>query len=120
MDGSIAAIEDSGIPLDGDLERFAPDIDMDLDPGIRRAVLILRQHGVETFESCEGGAGHAMPDPTVKFHGSAWAGFRAFAVAMENGLPVMDLRQAYMVVNGQLQGPWWEMTFHTMAPRASN
>lgn len=98
---------------DAALEAFAPEIDMDLDPGIRRAVLILRAAGVETFESCDGSSGHAMPEPTVKFFGDPWAGFKAFAVAMENGLPVLSLRRSYNVVGGALEGPWWEMTFRT-------
>ena len=38
-----------------------------LDPGIERAVNLLREARVETFESCEGGAGHAFPEPTIRF-----------------------------------------------------
>jgi hypothetical protein len=102
-----------------DLEAFAPAADMDLDAGIRRAVLILRSGGVETFESCQGGAGHAMPDPTIKFHGSSWAGYRAFALAMEHALPVLYLRRVYGVSDGQLEGPWWEMTLRTMDPASA-
>ncbi|MGY3588172.1 hypothetical protein ACVIGB_002869 [Bradyrhizobium sp. USDA 4341] len=56
------------------LEQFAPATDLELDSGIRHAVLALRVAGIETFESCEGGHGHAFPDPTIKFHGGAWAG----------------------------------------------
>ena len=82
-----------------------------LDPFIRRYVLILRSHGVETFESCQGGDGHAFPDPTVRFHGDAYEGLRAFSVAMTYGLPVFSLRRAYSVEDGQLVGPQWEMTF---------
>ena len=111
MDGSIS-------PLTGTLEAFAPDTDMAIDDGIRHAVLILRSGGVETFESCQGGDGHPRPEPVVKFHGSSWAGYHAFAVAMEHGLPVADLRRVYGVVEGQLQGPWWEMTFRTTDPYA--
>jgi hypothetical protein len=92
---------------------------MDMDPGIRRWVLILRSGGVETFEACQGGAGHAMPDPTIKFHGSAWAGYAAFAVAMEHGLPVLHVRRAYGVSGGQLEGPWWEITFRTADPQVA-
>lgn len=36
-----------------------------LDPGVAGYVRILRDAGVETFESCEGGLGHALPEPTV-------------------------------------------------------
>lgn len=35
-----------------------------LDDGIREAVRVLAQAGVETFESCQGGDGHAYPEPT--------------------------------------------------------
>lgn len=94
-------------------EEFAPDTDMELDPGIRRAVLILRSRGVETFESCEGGEGHSFPGPTIRFHGGSWAGYHAFSVAMEHGLAVQDLRRSWDVIDGQLHGPWWEMTFRT-------
>ena len=31
--------------------------------------MILRENGVETVESCQGGAGHAFPEPTIKFSG---------------------------------------------------
>lgn len=93
------------------LEAFAPVVDMPLDPGIRYAVLVLRAGGIETFESCEGGPGHAFPDPTVKFYGSSWAGYRAFAVAMEHGLPVLQLQRVYHCSDGQLAGPWWELVF---------
>lgn len=36
-----------------------------VDAGIRREVTILSQNGIETFESCEGGPGHAFPEPTA-------------------------------------------------------
>lgn len=94
-----------------DLEEFAPEADLPLDPGIRHAVLVLRAGGIETFESCEGGPGHAFPDPTIKFDGSSWAGYRAFAVAMEHGLPVLRLQHVYHCSDGQLAGPWWELVF---------
>ena len=97
------------------LEQFAPATDLEIDPGIRRAVLVLRSAGIETFESCQGGLGHAFPDPTVKFHGSAWEGYRALALAMEHGFPVLRMQRVYGVVDAQLEGPWWELVFRTMA-----
>lgn len=94
-----------------DLEDYAPQVDLPLDPGIRRAVLILRKGGVETIESCEGGPGHAYPDPTVRFTGSAWAGYHAFAVAMEHALPVFELRRVFMVDAGQVSHACWDLVF---------
>ena len=86
-----------------------------LDAGIKPYVIALRDAGIETFESCEGGEGHALPEPTVRFHGGMAEGFKAFGLARERGLPVLSLRLAYPVVDGVLTGPWWEMVFATKA-----
>lgn len=114
MDASIAQ---SPAISDDELEMFAPTVDMELDPGIRRAVLALRSAGIETFESCEGGEGHASPEPVVRFYGNAWEGHRAFAVAMTYGLPLRSVRRFYDVVDGELQGPHWELALHSAGPR---
>jgi hypothetical protein len=37
----------------------------DLDPGIRDAVLLLREAGFKTFTSCEGGRGHSFRHETI-------------------------------------------------------
>lgn len=82
-----------------------------IDPGIRPIVQILAQNGVETFESCEGGNGHAFYEPTVRFHGSHAEGFRALSVALQHGLKVCELRRYYSIEDGEPVGPHWEMTF---------
>ena len=89
-------------------ERFDPP----LDAGISAAVIALRNGGVETFESCEGGAGHAYPEPTVRFHGDRSEGYRALAVAHRAGLPVSALRRVWPIEDGEPTGPWWELTFY--------
>jgi hypothetical protein len=83
----------------------------DLDPGIYRAVRVLREAGVETFESCEGGAGHAYPVPTVRLHGTRAEGWRALGIALEHGLPVSQLRRTWPMVDGEPEGPCWELVF---------
>lgn len=83
----------------------------DLDPDIREFVDILDANGVETYESCQGGPGHSYPEPGVRFHGSNVAGFHAYAVAIEHGLPVWDLRRFWSVEHGELVGPSWQLTF---------
>jgi len=83
----------------------------ELDEGIREIVITLIKNGVETFESCEGGRGHSFPEPTVRFEGSAAAGLRALAIAIDNGLPVSRLRRTWGMIDGVIHGPWWEMTF---------
>jgi hypothetical protein len=88
-------------------ETFSPP----LDAGIARQVELLRAGGIETFESCEGGAGHAYPEPTVRFYGDQSEGFKALAVAFKNQLRVAALRRAWPIIDGEPTGPWWEMTF---------
>ena len=99
--------------LDG-LDEFDPVPEglMPLDPRIRPFVLILRSQGVETFESCQGGEGHACVEPKIRFHGDAAAGYKAFAVAVDHGIRVQNLRRGYQVHEGAwLSHPYWEMTF---------
>jgi hypothetical protein len=93
-----------------------PCFDPPLDPGIAQAVQILNDCGLETFESCEGGSGHAYPEPTIRFHGDQAEGYKALAVALRHRLPVAELRRVWPVIEGEATGPWWEIMFHTKAP----
>ncbi len=86
-------------------------LDMPLDPGIADAVHILREAGVETYESCEGGDGHCFAEPTVRFHGPPSEGYRAFAIALQRGLPVYALKRLWTLDDGELTGPDWELVF---------
>ena len=86
-------------------------IESPLDPGVRRYVEVLATAGVATFESCEGGEGYSMPEPTVRFHGEHSEGFRALAIALEHGLPVLDLRRYWAIIDGEPTGTYWELTF---------
>jgi hypothetical protein len=82
-----------------------------VDAGIVRAVRVLREAGVETFESCEGGVGHAYPEPTVRLHGGGAAGWPGLRHRAGRGAPVLDLRRVWPIVDGEPTGPWWELTF---------
>ncbi|MEI7913079.1 MAG: hypothetical protein WCK77_25955 [Verrucomicrobiota bacterium] len=82
-----------------------------LDDGMRDTVEILVNGGVETFESCQGGPGHCFLEPTVRFYGGPAAGFKALAVAMDNGLKVRALRRYWTMIGEEPTGPYWEMTF---------
>lgn len=113
----LGAVPRNGLPigtLDG-LDNFdvAPDglLGKGLDPGIRHYVLILRSQGVETCQSCEGGTGHSYPEPTIEFWGGRGEGPRAVAVAMTYGLPIAELRRVWSVLDGELVGPLWAITF---------
>ena len=85
--------------------------DPPLDPGIAPYVETLVAGGVKTFESCEGGRGHAYPEPTIRFHGYRDEGFRALSVALLAGLPVQALRRVWVLIDGEPTGPYWEMAF---------
>lgn len=85
--------------------------DSPLDEGIADAVKTLAAAGVETFESCQGGEGHAYPEPTVRFYGNRAEGFRALAAAMQAGLRVAYLRRTWPINEDEPTGPWWEMVF---------
>jgi hypothetical protein len=87
-----------------------------LDPGIRNAVMILRENGIETFESCQGGKGHCSEEPFIRFHGYQPEGLKAVSVSLYAGLRVVELRRIWTIRDGELQGPWWEMTF-ALPPR---
>src|ERR1039457_6544820 len=63
-----------------------------IDAGIRQAVKRMQEAGIETFESCEGGAGHSYPEPTVAFHGGPEAGWRALSVCLTYALPVQSIQ----------------------------
>ena len=83
-----------------------------LDPGIAQIVEALRARGVPTYESCEGGLGHAFPEPTVRFNGERKEGFQALSIALQLDLPVRALRRVWRVVDGEPTGPTWELSFY--------
>lgn len=83
----------------------------ELDPGIQHEVEVLAQHGVETYESCQGGEGHSYAEPTVAFHGDRAEGLRAYAIAHWQGLLVWELRRVWAVEDGELVGPQWNLVF---------
>ena len=90
-----------------------------LDAGIAAAVHALRQAGVPTYESCQGGVGHAFSEPTVRFNGTMAEGLAALAVAMGQaaaiGLRVYQLRRVWRIDNGEPTGPWWDLVFRPTA-----
>ena len=96
--------------LGGKVHKF--EFDPPLDPGIDEYVQVLVRGDVETFESCEGGPGHAYPESTVRFYGdTTTAGLRALAIAIEAKLPVSELRRVWPIIDGEPTGPYWELTF---------
>jgi hypothetical protein len=83
-----------------------------LDAGIRRAVQVLVDAGIETFESCEGGPGHTYPEPAVRFHGGPGDGWRALGACIVLDLRPTNLRRVWYVLDrNDPTGPYWEITF---------
>jgi hypothetical protein len=78
------------------------------DPGIRKAVRVLREAGVDTFQSCEGGPRHCDAEPNVDFGRGRRPedGWKALAVALENRLSVLYLRLQWNVEFGHPTGPY--------------
>ena len=84
--------------------------DPPLDDGIRSFVEYLTAQGIQTFESCEGGQGHAYAEPTVRFYGGRAEGYRAVWVALNSDFKVKELRRVWPLLDGELTGPYWELT----------
>lgn len=86
-----------------------PEFNPPLDEKISNAVNILYNEGINTFESCQGGEGHAYPEPTIRFHGDRAEGFRALFVALKNNLVITTLSRVYDIIDGEPTGPYWEI-----------
>jgi hypothetical protein len=89
----------------------------ELDPGIRAAVELLDQGGIETYESCHGGQGHAYPEPTVAFGGGRDEGWRALAIILyygkDRGLGnLKELRRAWSIRDGEPLELHWELVWY--------
>lgn len=55
------------------------------DPGIAGWVNLLRFHGIETVQSCEGGEGHSYREPTIDFLGDPHEGHYVVSLALRVG-----------------------------------
>ena len=89
--------------------------EMPIDPLVAPHVRALQDAGVETFESCQGGPGHASDQPMIRFFGDAQEGYRAIAVALDAGIPVASLNREWPVIDGELTGPYWRLDLHLEA-----
>lgn len=94
-----------------------PDIDEEsIDKGILQAVLTLRKHRVDTFESCQGGVGHCFPEPTIKFHGDKNEGIRVACICLQENLPVFKIGRIFTVDDGEITTPYWQVIFISRIP----
>ena len=75
-------------------------------------VSALLRNGIQTYESCQSGQGHVYTQPAVRFHGSYCDGLKALGIMLDCGFRVMELRRVWSMVDNELHGPTWELTFH--------
>ena len=85
-----------------------------IDPAVREAVKVLREEGVDTFASCQGGEGHAYKVPTIRFEGGREEGFRAYVICTKHGFEVDEIKRTWEVIDGEVSGPFWELTFYAV------
>lgn len=101
---------------------WAPEEYEGIDAGVRFAVKVLHAAGIKTGQSCQGGAGHSYPEPTVDLmtDGADDAlGFAALAALRAYGLPVSSAALMWNVVGSRPDGPLWRISFaRTMEDRA--
>lgn len=93
-----------------------------LDPGIVRVVRILKDHGVETCQSCEGpegvqpegqhGVGHSYHYATVDIYGDPW---HALSVANNHGIQVDQISEIFSIRDGRPVEHFWRVQFNALA-----
>lgn len=86
-----------------------------VDPGIRAACELLRQHWFETDDSCEGGPGHAEAEPQIAFGpGDESTGPLAWKLLTDHGFQVksMELHRWYCPDCDEVSEPEWIVVFH--------
>jgi hypothetical protein len=100
-------------------------MDLDeLDPGIREAVRVLRNSGIDTLSSCEGRKNpgydprrdgpHHGDWPYVTINGTSADAFIALGAAIKEGLSVRSIEQSWFVYPEAPSvpvGPQWRITF---------
>jgi hypothetical protein len=95
-----------------------------LDPGISRAVNVLRQIGIETLSSCEGRKNpgyypkrdgpHHGDWPYIILNGTSADAFMALGAMLKDGFPVRSVEQSWFVYPESSTvpvGPQWRITF---------
>jgi hypothetical protein len=95
-----------------------------LDAGIRKAVRVLRDHGIQTLSSCEGreqpgyspkrDGPHHGDWPYIIIDGTAADALIAMGAALKHGLPVRSIEQSWFIYPESPAvpvGPQWRITF---------
>ena len=80
-----------------------------LDPKISFPVRILHEHGIDTYESCQGGEGHCFKYPVIRFNGDKTEGYKAFDILAKHGFVVHHLQRCWTVTNNEIGAPYWQL-----------
>lgn len=94
-----------------------------LDAGIRFPVRVLHAAGgIETCQSCEGGAGHAYHAPSIDLiaNGEGALGFRALAALSECGIDVWEIALVWLVRHGLPVERVWRITLRRAYPERAD
>lgn len=84
-----------------------------LDPGIAAPVRLLREHGVDTTTSCEGGPGHHETEPVIEFDGDEAEARKAWDLLAAHGHKVRLLQRVswYCPECDEFSEPVWQLIF---------
>jgi len=93
-----------------------------LDPGIRFAVRVLHAAGIETAQSCEGGAEHAYPEPSVDIPAGPAdsVGFAALHALSTYGLKIRAVMLVWDVCDGLPYEKHWRVTLTRTYPERAD
>jgi hypothetical protein len=93
-------------------------VPMALDSGISYPVRLLRDHGLDTCQSCEGGDGHAYHEPTIELYAGSddSEGFRALAVLQTHGIDVARIAIVWECKNGLPYQRVWSIELRRAYP----
>lgn len=80
-----------------------------LDPKIAFPVQVLRENGIDTFESCQGGDGHCFKYPSIRFFGDKTEGYKAFDILAKHGFIVCYLQRYWSITNNEIGAPYWQL-----------
>ncbi|MDE0033679.1 MAG: hypothetical protein OXU75_11150 [Deltaproteobacteria bacterium] len=89
-----------------------------LDPNILPYVEVLRAHGVETIESCQGGPGHSRAGPYISFRGPPGEGLRVAGIAQNLGWPITRIVKEWAFFGDDITTPVWVLKLRHPLPPA--
>ncbi len=88
-----------------------------LDPDIQPYVDVLREHGVDTIESCQGGPGHSSAGPYISFRGPVGEGLRVAGIALSLGWPITRILKEWAFFADDITPPVWVLKLrHPLPP----